>query len=653
MVENNNTKTRFRKFTGYELVDLPNDDVLSFTSLDGDPTDYDGNADLCTPLDSEKVQKRREKSKSREIFYAIVDVRDGSSIEKVSAADKELFFDACKDSERQNFIVIERDLGRKSTDKRYTLKNKRTGKRVEDISRKELQQFVDHVSSSQMAEYDVVKLKQEEVYEGENRPKKKSRVTGEFKSHRNDKKFKLSDCVEVDSENSTRDVAVLPSYSPELDTVRVYFDCGDLIDIDTFLPMSATKTVYLCDRNVGGEINKEKTFYRSEFSCSWYGKMQITREQRRWGKNGMYSQDVLSFEYSVAKWYNFTNGINSGVEPSAENLLYPCVQAMCAYELDCFAWSSSCTMDTIIDQFYKKAEIRRFDLSMNFRTCSGIYKARDYVNMLSRCRVNRQGSQCEDKENPIKGSISWGTPKSPYRVIVYDKEAEQKRYFSMKDGRKPLIWFEDEKGNKFKTQNSEGTLKEKVYDFDEKRKNFYNANKDKFDGVFRYEVQFNTKFMQENKLMTQGKDNIDNVLRIGQIYWRDILNRFDEQIGRTNFENTKEREGLAIVLDKLSSMKENGTISRTVYSNMFTFVTECMYRRWDVVRDEMGKANFSNKYQWCKKNLNYDVKIECPKTADGLPIMRIMPHLFLSHEQDLLRTFRFVPAPVYKIASGE
>ena len=338
----------------------------------------------------------------------------------------------------------------------------------------------------------------------------------------------------------------------------------------------------------------------------------------------MYSRDVLSFEYSVAKWYNFTNGINSGVEPSAENLLWPCVQAMCAYDLDCYAWSSSCTMDTIIDQFYKNAEIRRFDLSMNFRTCSGIYKARDYVNMMSRCRVNRQGAVCEDKENAVKGSVSWGTPKSPYRVIVYDKEAEQKRYFSMKDGRKPLIWFEDEKGNKYKTQNSEGTLKEKVYDFDVKRKNFYNANKDKFEGVFRYEVQFNTKFMQENKLMTTGKENIDNVLRIGEVYWRDILNRFDEQIGRTNFENTKEREGLAIVLDKLSDMKKNGTISRTVYSNMFTFVTECMYRRWDVVRDEMGKDLFSRKYQWCKKNLNYDVKIECPKTEDGLPIMRIM-----------------------------
>ena len=97
-----------------------------------------------------------------------------------------------------------------------------------------------------------------------------------------------------------------------------------------------------------------------------------------------------------------------------------------------------------------------------------INKPREYVNLISRCRVNRQNSKIEDNENSVCGSVSWGTEKSPYRVIIYDKEAEQKRYFAMKDGRKPLIWFEDEKGNRFKTQNSDGTLKECVYDFDEK-----------------------------------------------------------------------------------------------------------------------------------------------------------------------------------------
>ena len=126
-----------------------------------------------------------------------------------------------------------------------------------------------------------------------------------------------------------------------------------------------------------------------------------------------------------------------------------------------------------------------------------------------------------------------------------------------------------------------------------KRKKFYNENKDKFEGVFRYEVQFKTKFIQENHLMSTGKDNINNVLRMGEVYWRDILNRFDEQIGRTNFDASKEREGLAKALDLLEQKKQSGQISRTVYSNMFTFITECMYRRWDfVVRDELGKSDF-------------------------------------------------------------
>ena len=89
--------------------------------------------------------------------------------------------------------------------------------------------------------------------------------------------------------------------------------------------------------------------------------MQITREERKYGKNGMYSQTVLSFEYSVAKWYNFSNGINCGIEADAEYLLYPCIQAMCAYDLDVFAWNGTTTMKLIVDKFMERAEIRRFD----------------------------------------------------------------------------------------------------------------------------------------------------------------------------------------------------------------------------------------------------------------------------------------------------
>lgn len=618
-------KMRLRKYTTLELVEL-----------DADDEDFDGEVDAS----ERKLRKRSDSG-----FYTIFDLRDGSHIEKVSKEQKDIFFAACKDNEKKNFLAVKRTLKRREGETRYSLTHE-SGHHLEDLSRKDIQKLVDNLTPSQLSKFKIVALKEEETFVACDVPEKKKRVSGDVQNHR------LKTQVETRTDSIRKDVIVSPDLMPELDTVRVYFDCGNLIDIDSFIPLTARKIVYLCDRGFDCGIHKQKTIYRTEFSCSWYGKMQITREERKFGKNGMYHTPVLSFEYSVAKWYNFTNGINSGIDADAEYLLYPCIQAMCAYELDVFAWDDRTTMDLIVSEFLKRAEIRRFDLSMNFKAPESCFKAREYVNLLSRCRVNRQNSKIEDNENAVCGSVSWGTEKSPYRVIVYDKEAEQKRYFAMRDGRKQ-IWFEDEKGNKYKRQNSGGTLKECVYDFDEKRKNFYNANKDKFEGVFRYEVQFKTRFMQENHLMTTGKDNINKVLRMGEIYWRDILNRFDEQIGRTNFDASKEREGLAKALDKLSQLKQDGVISRTVYSNMFTFITECLYRKWDVVRDELGKATFSQKYCDCKKLLNYDVKIECPKTEDGLPIMRIMPTLFLNHEEQLMRTFRFVPAPVYAIASGE
>ena len=678
MVENNNTnKTRFRKFTHLELVDLDvnDDDFDGDAEIKGSRKRSSGSSvknvydmssyvteeengvftrkrvfeDGMSKVESEAQKLAQPRSKTQ-VFYTIVDLRDGSAIDRVTPDNKCIFFDACKKDERKNFLAIKRTFKHKEGEKRYSLKNLKTGRHIEDLSQKELQKFVDKVSPSKMAEYEVVQLKDEIFLKASLVPEKKKRVSGEVRSHR--KELPLGDCIEDKCDDSTRALTASLDLMPELDTVRVYFPCANLIDINAFIPYSANKTVYLCDRGVDGSIGKEKTLFRAEFQCSWYGKMQITREKRKYGKNGAQSFDVLSFEYSVAKWYNFTNGINCGVEADAEYMLYPCIQAMKAYNIETFAFSDKTTFELIAREFLETAEIRRFDLSMNFRTNNAMYKARDYINLVSRCRLNRQGSKCEDKENHVKGSISWGTEKSPYRVIMYDKETEQKRYFAMKDGRRPLHWWEDKYGNRFERQNEEGTLKSVEFDFDRERKKFYNANKDKFEGVYRFEVQFRTKFMQENHLMTTGVKNINNVLRMGEVYWRDILNRFDEQLGRTNFDNTKEREGLAKVLDRLAEMKQTEVISRTVYNNMFGFVTECMYRTWETVRDEMGKANFSNKYQWCKKNLNYDVKIECPRTEDGQPIMRIMPTLLLNHEQQLMQSFRFVPASVYKIAMG-
>ena len=68
-----------------------------------------------------------------------------------------------------------------------------------------------------------------------------------------------------------------------------------------------------------------KEFYRNEMRYSSWGKMVVSKEQRKYGKNAKYSHPVLCFEYSVAKWWFYASAVNSGEEPSAMLLLLPCL----------------------------------------------------------------------------------------------------------------------------------------------------------------------------------------------------------------------------------------------------------------------------------------------------------------------------------------
>lgn len=476
---------------------------------------------------------------------------------------------------------------------------------------------------------------EEESPESQNVPKKESRVTGIVHDHR---KGSYAECVGEYDKPQPGSITVLPCLSPELDTVRVFFDCSGIIDLDSFIQESATKKVYLACKGLTGYLDTEVTKYRSEMKCSWYGKMQITREERMWGKNAMYHQPVLCFEYSVAKWYNFTNGINSGLEPSAELLLKPCIQAMYALHIENYSCKG---FNAIAKRFLEVAELRRFDLSLNFKAPPE-FKVQDYVQVCSRCRINRQDASYQGD-----GSYSWGSAKSPYRMIVYDKETEQKEYYNRKEPGGRCTYFVDEDGRTYEHQNRQGTLKEVNVDHNLEKKQFYSKNKDKFENVFRYEVQFRTKFIQEQKLMSQGVENIDKVIKVGVVYWRDLLNRMDEQLGRENFNTNEEKDGFAKVLDLLTTMKSNGTISRTVYNNKFSFLMQCAYNPWETVRDEMGKELFSMNYTWVKKNLNYDLKVAL---SSSLPIMRIMPTVYLEENTRLMRNFRLVSAPIYTMA---
>ena len=454
--------------------------------------------------------------------------------------------------------------------------------------------------------------------------KRKRRVTGHFQSHKR---------VGDDSPSTirqTRDVSVLPPFSPELDTVRIYFACGDVVDLYSFIPNTATKTIKTCWRSPNGDISPDTEFYRNEFANSWYGKMQISREVRTYGIRGERRHDVLCFEYSVAKWYNFTNGTNSGMEPSSALILYPCIEALKVLHIEDYFTVPYMTIRKLAVRLSQVAEIRRFDLSLNMRVPMA-YRPVDYIELLSRCMVNRQEAKRE-----ADGSISFGTAKTPYRVIWYDKEKEQKDYFNRKDPRPPFEYVD------FST----GEIK--VFDFNQEKIKFYNANKDCFHNVIRFEIQFRTKFIQDRNIMSMGQENIDNVLRIGAMYWRDLLNRFDEQLGRSNFEPKEGTTPIENVLDILDARKDAGVYSPTVARSMQGFLIDCYRKGWAEVRTQLGSNRFCQQRKRILEELNYDVKVALPK---ALPIMRIMPTVYLSRQSRMIRDFRLIPAPVYKLAT--
>ena len=455
--------------------------------------------------------------------------------------------------------------------------------------------------------------------------KKKRRVTGRIENHR-----KVDAEAQKPESRPGNGVSVMPPYSPELDTVRVYFDCRSAVNLDEFIPDTATKSIHTCWRAVDGSVLPDKEFYRNEFANSWYGKMQISKEYRQYGKNGKYSYDVLSFEFSVAKWYNFTNGTNSGMEPTGSMILYPCIQALQTLHVENYFYSPKMTIHRLAELLAERAEIRRFDLSLNFRV-PDLYTPKQYIDLLERCMINRQ---CAKRE--ADGSISFGGAKTPYRVIFYDKEKEQKEYFSRKDPRPAFLYTDILTGE------------QKRFDFNEERTKFYNENKDCFDNILRFEVQFRTKFIQDRKIMSMGQDNIDNVIRLGALYWRDLLNRFDEQLGRSNFEPKEGTTPIENILDIVSERMDNGVYSPTVARSMQGFLIDCYRKGWDVVRAKLGTVRFCQQRKRILTELNYDVKVALPKS---LPIMRIMPTLYLSRESRLIRDFRLVPAPVYKLAT--
>lgn len=362
--------------------------------------------------------------------------------------------------------------------------------------------------------------------------------------------------------------------------------------------------------------------------------MNVSKEMRKFGKHGSNAVPVLSFEYSVAKWWNYASGINSGDNPSAELLLLPCIQVMRVMQIENY---SSLNFKEIVRQFLTRAELRRMDLSLNFKV-PPLYTPTEYVNLISRCMINRQ---CANRHDD--GSISFASESSPYRVIVYDKEKECKHYYSNSKNCMNYIYFEDQWGNVY-DRNIDGKCHEVEVNEKAEMKNFYEKNKDKFKGNLRFEVQFRTKFFQEHKLMTMGVENIDNVIRLGKFYWVELLDQIDEQLNRRNFEyKESQKEPVAEVLTKIQEARDNKVYSQCKANNAICFLQDCYSKSWQVVYREIGRQRFYEKRKWLLENFDFDVKVAL---SDSLPIMRVMESIICSREGRMIRDYKLVPAPI-------
>ena len=149
------SKMRLRKYTTLELVELEEDNE-----------DFEGEV---------SVSKKRLRGGKSQFFYTIFDLRDGSHIEKCSKDQVKTFFDLCKKGEKKLFLAVKRTLKRKEGEKRYSLTHE-SGHHLEDLSSKDVQTLVDKCPKNLLEKFNIVALKEEEVFVATNAPKKKKRV---------------------------------------------------------------------------------------------------------------------------------------------------------------------------------------------------------------------------------------------------------------------------------------------------------------------------------------------------------------------------------------------------------------------------------------------------------------------------------------------
>jgi|GEM_PF-5465348 len=382
--------------------------------------------------------------------------------------------------------------------------------------------------------------------------------------------------------------------SPEIDTVRFYWPCSACFDPEAFFPASSCKMVMSVQRDSSGNVVNQWEKWRSEMRCSWWGKMSVTKEVLSFGAGSSRHLPCMCFEYSVAKWYNVSNGVNNGETGDFRAAVLPVLDVIGRLGLADF---SGRPIGVLREHFVRNAILRRFDLSLNFRVPSGVATS-DVVRILARIPLNRGDTSINSSVQGRFETISWGGPNSPYKVMFYDKYEEQKKYFAKND-----------------VDNSSEVMYFK--------KKFWDENEGLFKGVLRFEVQFGAKWIKNHKMDATGYKNMENCVSLGIVSWRKLLDHFSTAAGRGNFKSDDGRGSIDYVLSKMDDDFNQGILARNPYSRLSSFLVRCFRVGWRKERASMSQQLFSKYYCELKKLYNFDVKVSLPEEGN-CPIMGIM-----------------------------
>lgn len=448
---------------------------------------------------------------------------------------------------------------------------------------------------------------------------------------------------------------ILVMITPEIDTIRIMWRCGSLVDLDAFFEGEGLKRIAIVERDpMTHEITNHWEKIRADHRKSWYGKMQIIDDRDAWGLRGKNWTRALTFEFSLAKWFNYSNGLNLDVKPQIGLAVDACLEAIKALHL--LQYTKFKSFEKLAVHFSDNIILRRLDLSKNFKVPEK-YDVDDWIALLGRMVINNQKATSSGTQG--KGlSMVWASPRSPYRIQFYNKEKEQNRFFHLRDyadspeqAKHRLMYYQLIKPQLKNVLRFEINFKFPYFrDLTKPNAELKFIEKPDFE---LDKVQLMRKKIMKNGL--KGEKNIQNVIDYTIVKWRSILDLFKKQIDYTNFSageasRIQDNSGIEFVLDQIEKDSENGDLSATIANNMKCFLLDCFKYGFLKVQRKMRKEKFYFERKRILLRYNYDVKILLPAEVPlkgERPIMCITESIFQSFEVQNLKFIKFIPAPKF------